>query len=46
MGKDKKDKSNFYVDFIAAGISAAFSKTAVAPIERVKALLQTAAVNR
>lgn len=31
---------SFLVDFAAGGISAAISKTAVAPIERVKLLLQ------
>jgi len=31
---------HFLVDFLAGGISAAISKTAVAPIERVKLLLQ------
>jgi solute carrier family 25 (adenine nucleotide translocator) protein 4/5/6/31 len=36
---DKK-KSNFLVDFMAGGVSAAVSKTMVAPIERVKMLLQ------
>ena len=32
-------KGNFYIDFLAGGISAAVSKTAVAPIERIKLLL-------
>jgi len=32
-------KSSFVVDFLAGGISAAVSKTIVAPIERVKMLL-------
>lgn len=31
---------SFIVDFLAGGVSAAISKTAVAPIERVKLLLQ------
>lgn len=31
---------SFAKDFLAGGISAAISKTAVAPIERVKLLLQ------
>jgi solute carrier family 25 (mitochondrial adenine nucleotide translocator), member 4/5/6/31 len=31
---------NFMKDFIVGGVSAAVSKTAVAPIERVKLLLQ------
>jgi len=34
------DPLNFAKDFLAGGISAAVSKTAVAPIERVKLLLQ------
>ena len=34
------DASAFAKDFLAGGISAAVSKTAVAPIERVKLLLQ------
>ncbi|KAH9394591.1 PREDICTED: ADP,ATP carrier protein-like [Rhagoletis zephyria] len=34
------DATSFAKDFIAGGISAAVSKTAVAPIERVKLLLQ------
>lgn len=34
------DATGFAKDFIAGGISAAISKTAVAPIERVKLLLQ------
>jgi len=37
---DKPKKSSFVVDFLAGGISAAVSKTIVAPIERVKMLLQ------
>jgi solute carrier family 25 (adenine nucleotide translocator) protein 4/5/6/31 len=34
-------QSNFMLDFALGGVSAAISKTAVAPIERVKLLLQT-----
>lgn len=34
------DPVSFAKDFIAGGVSAAISKTAVAPIERVKLLLQ------
>lgn len=34
------DFKAFAVDFMAGGISAAVAKTAVAPIERVKLLLQ------
>jgi solute carrier family 25 (adenine nucleotide translocator) protein 4/5/6/31 len=36
---------NFALDFALGGVSAAISKTAVAPIERVKLLLQTQAAN-
>lgn len=38
--KKTKDPMSFAKDFLAGGISAAVSKTAVAPIERVKLLLQ------
>lgn len=34
------DPVSFAKDFLAGGIAAAISKTAVAPIERVKLLLQ------
>lgn len=40
------DATSFMKDFIAGGISAAISKTAVAPIERVKLLLQVQHVNK
>eukprot|EP00958_Prasinococcus_capsulatus_P029074 scaffold7253_cov385-Prasinococcus_capsulatus_cf.AAC.8 len=40
-GKEK----NFVKDFLAGGISAAVSKTVVAPIERVKMLIQTQDAN-
>ena len=33
--------ADFIKDFLIGGVSAAVSKTAVAPIERVKLLLQT-----
>jgi len=36
----KKDNAHFFRDFMVGGVSAAVSKTAVAPIERVKILLQ------
>ena len=39
-------KKNFMVDFMVAGVSAAVSKTAVAPIERVKLLLQVQDANK
>lgn len=45
MGKDK-DAMSFAKDFLAGGISAAISKTAVAPIERVKLILQVQAANK
>ena len=41
-----KKGSSFMVDFIAGGVSAAVSKTAVAPIERVKLLLQVQHVSK
>merc|ERR1711915_120346 len=45
MGK-AFDPMSFIQDFVAGGISAAVSKTAVAPIERVKLLLQVQAVSK
>jgi len=36
---------NFIKDFLLGGVAAAFSKTAVAPLERIKILLQTMDVN-
>jgi len=33
-------KSNFFIDFMMGGVSAAVAKTAAAPIERVKLLIQ------
>lgn len=49
--KDKKKKEEekmgaFMKDFIAGGVSAAVSKTAVAPIERVKLILQVQHVSK
>jgi solute carrier family 25 (adenine nucleotide translocator) protein 4/5/6/31 len=41
----QKPKKNFLQDFLVGGISAAISKTAVAPIERVKLLLQNQAAS-
>jgi solute carrier family 25 (adenine nucleotide translocator) protein 4/5/6/31 len=35
-----KDTSSFFTDFLMGGVSAAVSKTAAAPIERVKLLIQ------
>jgi solute carrier family 25 (adenine nucleotide translocator) protein 4/5/6/31 len=43
---DKPQQSTFLLDFALGGVSAAISKTAVAPIERVKLLLQTQAANK
>lgn len=40
------DPVSFFKDFAAGGISAAVSKTAVAPIERVKLLLQVQHVSK
>lgn len=45
MGKDA-DPLSFLKDFAAGGISAAVSKTAVAPIERVKLLLQVQHISK
>ena len=36
----EKKKGSFVTDFLMGGVSAAISKTCVAPIERVKLLLQ------
>ncbi|CAO1365360.1 unnamed protein product [Diamesa serratosioi] len=44
--KTGKDPMGFAKDFLAGGISAAISKTAVAPIERVKLILQVQAANK
>jgi len=46
MGKGLADPVSFMKDFLAGGISAAVSKTAVAPIERVKLLLQVQHVSK
>merc|ERR1711871_1281328 len=39
MGKDKQ--SNFLVDLTIGGISGAFVKTVMSPVERIKILMQT-----
>jgi len=39
-GEKKQDLTSFAVDFLMGGVSAAVSKTAAAPIERVKLLIQ------
>jgi len=41
-----KKKQSFMVDFLIGGCSAAVSKTLVAPIERVKLLLQVQDANK
>jgi len=40
MSHDKGSATSFLVDFLMGGVSAAVSKTAAAPIERVKLLIQ------
>jgi len=45
-GKNLADPFSFMKDFAAGGISAAISKTAVAPIERVKLLLQVQHISK
>ena len=40
MGEGMPNTGNFVRDFLVGGISAAVSKTVVAPIERVKLLMQ------
>lgn len=42
----KADPYAFLKDFMAGGVSAAVSKTVVAPIERVKLLLQVQHVSK
>lgn len=42
----EKKKGSFLTDFLIGGVSAAVSKTLVAPIERVKLLLQVQDANR
>ncbi|XP_018796680.1 PREDICTED: ADP,ATP carrier protein-like [Bactrocera latifrons] len=44
--KDLSDPIGFLKDFMAGGISAAIAKTAMAPIERVKLLLQVQAISK
>ena len=41
MGKQKRERANFFVDFTMAGLAAVVSKTACAPMERVKLIMQT-----
>jgi len=40
------DPMSFLKDFVAGGVSAAISKTTVAPIERVKLLLQVQHISK
>jgi len=40
QGQKKGDVTSFFIDFLMGGVSAAVSKTAAAPIERVKLLIQ------
>ncbi|BFZ55793.1 ADP/ATP carrier protein [Savitreella phatthalungensis] len=40
MADQANPKSNFFIDFMMGGVSAAIAKTAAAPIERVKLLIQ------
>lgn len=42
----EKKQKNFLVDFLIGGVSAAVSKTLVAPIERVKLILQVQDANK
>jgi solute carrier family 25 (adenine nucleotide translocator) protein 4/5/6/31 len=44
--EEVRKTGNFAVDFMLGGVSAAVSKTVVAPIERVKLLLQLQDANR
>jgi len=46
MSKSLGDPVAFAKDFVAGGVSAAISKTAVAPIERVKLLLQVQHISK
>ncbi|XP_055837125.1 ADP,ATP carrier protein-like [Episyrphus balteatus] len=46
MGEREFDLGGFLKDFAAGGISAAISKTVVAPIERVKLLLQVQHISK
>ncbi|GCB61544.1 hypothetical protein scyTo_0012935 [Scyliorhinus torazame] len=45
-GSNLFDMASFVKDLLAGGIAAAISKTAVAPIERVKLLLQVQASSK
>ena len=37
---DKQQETNFAINFLMGGVSAAIAKTAASPIERVKILIQ------
>lgn len=43
--KEGKKQSNFLLDFALGGVSGAIAKTATAPIERVKLIIQTQDAN-
>lgn len=45
-GSESSGGGSFLTDFLAGGISAAVAKTAVAPIERVKLLLQVQQISK
>ncbi|KAH8420151.1 hypothetical protein KR009_006403 [Drosophila setifemur] len=45
-GRGKGDLKSFIMDFMMGGVSAAIAKTAVAPIERVKLILQVQEVSK
>jgi hypothetical protein len=45
MGGGDQGLANFMADFAAGGISGAVAKTATAPIERVKLIIQTQDAN-
>ncbi|XP_068141238.1 ADP,ATP carrier protein 2 [Drosophila tropicalis] len=45
-GKGSGDLKSFLMDFMMGGVSAAIAKTAVAPIERVKLILQVQEVSK
>jgi len=46
MDQRKLQSPSFFSDFLFGGVAAAFSKTMIAPLERVKILLQTQDANR
>ncbi len=42
----KEEKHNHLLEFILGGIAGAISKTSIAPLERVKMIIQTQSVNQ